>query len=455
MWAWARGSSSGSGPVSAWQTFLESLQFRGSGTGQRESRLLSALFLLVLLCCLSKCISLTFSLHQAGAFTGYDTLFESDPNHRLECFADGWHPSGRNFAHPNLCNIVNPPIRAAATLFHAAGVGQSVGILRQHLALLVVPVAGLLQWLMLNWSLALLGVPSRIRWVVALGGALSFTGVFFSSIPEHYGLSGALLACALVLAALAVVRGRVIAWPWVLLGTLAASVTITNLAQTALYLLVAGWCCERRLASLRHVLTLVGGSLCGVVLLHLAGDLIFDPDRSTSLEETATWLTRYVATDPFAQLTGFPLALLDMVVAPGVVLLAEGEGTQLHLQAGWPEPAAIAAQAVLAAVLLAGAWQTLRQGAGGLSSRCLLAAALVTIAGQGLVYAFWGSGYFLYSQHFIGALLLVSALFLRQLDGDGRRTLFLGIPFLLALGWINFGALDRILELLRMFPEGT
>lgn len=167
-----------------------------------------------------------------GAFGQHDVLFDADVKTRLACFADGWDRDGRNTKHPNLCNLVNPPIRVFAALFSGA---EDQAQLRRSLALWVAPLAAALNVALCFLAALRMGASTARAMALALILAGSFSLVLFGSVPDHLALGGMTIALAASAYVNALAGRQCAVWLWHLLGWLAASITVTNVLPVAMF----------------------------------------------------------------------------------------------------------------------------------------------------------------------------------------------------------------------------
>ncbi|MBE0596599.1 MAG: hypothetical protein IH614_04955 [Desulfuromonadales bacterium] len=348
------------------------------------------------------------------AFAQYDVLFDADPNVRLVGFAHGWGAFNRNLLHPNLANLVNPPIRLVAIILHAGGLGDSdLLLLRRSLALLVSPLVAALQALALIALFRQLGYARHNALLLALLGSLSFSQLIFASVPDHFSLSNLILTGSFILAVQLAQQGKV-HWPaWLLAAWLAASVTLTNVLIVGLLFWVPllyrhqHWRTPTRQAAL-----LVGvASLCTFASYHLL-NLGYDSDPQPATA-AVTWTGHFWRDDLAANLGRFPTSLADSLAPPAPqavpiryhwprqgrydfqFTLEQGEGIfSLRNPLG----------SVIFVLLAAGTLVHLRAG----GSRASLAmAALAVLLYNGLFHGIWGHEYFLYSQHWLTATLFL------------------------------------------------
>ena len=175
-----------------------------------------------------------------GVLDQHDVLFDADPVVFLQAFRDGDMRDRLWRAHPNVRNLVNPPVRLAARLARAVRPDWTVERARGEAALLVAPAASGATTAAVFLTLRLLGAPIGAAVLGALVEMCSFSGLVFGSIPESYPLSGAVLAAAFLLLADALrPGGRLRAVPWVLVASTAFGITATNLGLVGIPLFFA------------------------------------------------------------------------------------------------------------------------------------------------------------------------------------------------------------------------
>jgi len=136
-----------------------------------------------------------------GVLDQHDILFDADPVVFLQAFRDGEMRDRLWRTHPNVRNLVNPPVRLAARLARVVRPDWTEERARGEAALLVAPAASGVTTAAVFLTLRLLGASLG---AAALGAALEmsfFSGLVFGSIPESYPLSGAVVAVAFLLLA--------------------------------------------------------------------------------------------------------------------------------------------------------------------------------------------------------------------------------------------------------------
>lgn len=255
-----------------------------------------------------------------GVIDQHDVLFDADPVVFLQAFRDGDMRDRLWRAHPNVRNLVNPPVRLladVARLVRSDWTGERAG---REAALLVAPAASGVTTAALFLTLRLLGASLGAAALGAMVEMCSFSGLVFGSIPESYPLSGAALALAfLLLAEAARAGGRLRPVPWILVGSTAFGITATNLALVGIPLVCAAWRAHGswlRAAATTAAL-LVASAVVGVVELLALNAAYGEHLPLRKIERTDSFL----AARPVETLRSFPEAVVSTVLPdrPAVV----------------------------------------------------------------------------------------------------------------------------------------
>lgn len=347
-----------------------------------------------------------------GALDQHDVLFDADTVTYLQVFGDGDMRDRLWRAHPNVRNLVNPPVRLAAAVAARVRGGWTPQQARREAALLVAPAAAGAITAAVFLTLRLLGASLAAALLGAVVEMGSFSGLVFGSIPESYPLSGAALAAAfLLLAEAARGRDRLRIVPWVLVASTALGITTTNLALVGIPLYFAAACAlgsrARALAATAGVLLL---SACLAALELVAINAAYGewlPRRK--LERTDSYLTpRVVET-----LRAFPEAVVSTVLPdrPAVVTneISLRRDYPIKLQftiEGGPQGlvSKLLRGMVVAGFMLLGALQLARLGTG----PPVLWAALGVLAYNLAVHSVYrGPELLLYSMHWHAAVAVV------------------------------------------------
>jgi len=358
-------------------------------------------------------VPLAWTWSALGVLEQHDVLFDADTVVYRQAFGDGDMRDRLWRTHPNVRNLVNPPVRLAAAAVRLVRPDWAPQRARAEVALLVAPAAAGATTAAVFLTLLLLGASPAAAAVGALVEMLSFSGLVFGSIPESYPLSGAALAAAFLLLADALrPGGRLRIGAWVLVASTAFGVTTTNLALVGIPLFVAASRTLRtrpRAAAATAAILLASAALAVVELLALNfayGEWL--PLRK--IERTDSYLApRVVET-----VRSFPEAVVSTVLPDRPAVVTNEIGLrrdypiklQFTIEAG---PQGVVSRLlrglVVAGFLLLGALQLARlQGVG---PPILWAALGVLAFNLALHSVYRGPDLLLYSMHWHAALAVV------------------------------------------------
>ncbi|HEX5512776.1 MAG TPA: hypothetical protein VFY81_00100 [Gammaproteobacteria bacterium] len=366
-------------------------------------------------------LKLALDFEQLKVSAQYDVLFDSDPNTRIACYATGWG-SGRSFAHPNLCNLVNPPVRiVAAALIKSGMVDNDVDHVRRQVALVVAPVTGGLTVGLLFATLLLLGVKPMPACMLAALYAVSFSQLIFASIPDHPALGALSIALPVWLLVASITRHPQRPLFWVVAGVLAFSITITNflifLFLLALALLHTGGYRQ----ALRQGLKVAALALAAALLVKLPLDLRYG--GSTDIGTVSGFAQDWLREEGIRAALSYPRVLVESIAAPEPIIMdnprfaPDGSGYPflLWLEGGrYNNVFSLAAALLLSALMLGGLARGLATALDIPAERTLFVAIAGLLLFNGFFHGVWGSQYFLYSQHWLFASCILIAFPLRQ-----------------------------------------
>jgi hypothetical protein len=385
------------------------------------------------------CYGLARVLSRAGVFAYVDVLFDTDAAWFLRGFADGlgtgtgW--GARSVVHPNVANLVNPPLRLAAELAALVSSGETAALLRPKLALLVSPMAAAAETVFVFLTIRTIsGSDVRAALAALLNLALLPTLVF-GAVPESFAMTGCAFAALFYLAA-RLVSGRSVhkLW-WLVVGVAVCGLTVTNVWLFALGCAVAH--SQGRWLTRSGILTALrfaGLALVCTAILALAIGSAYGAlgDYRTPLQQLGEirapredlaerrWVD--AARDGAAQaatgaLIAFPRALGDTVLPPrpsihGTALGLDATGGSIGVRS---EPSLHANfrnastdwGTLLALIALAGAALVAATHAG--TGRPVYRAALVLVAANWAFHSVFGIELFLYAKHWSVPVAIVLA----------------------------------------------
>ena len=141
-----------------------------------------------------------------GVLDQHDVLFDADPVVFLQAFGDGDMRDRLWRAHPNVRNLVNPPVRRPPASPGLVRPDWTPARARPRLPSWWRPAAAASTTAAVFLTLRRARGIALAAVLAALLEAFAFSGLVFGSIPESYPLSGAMLAAAFLLLAEAVRR---------------------------------------------------------------------------------------------------------------------------------------------------------------------------------------------------------------------------------------------------------
>jgi len=340
----------------------------------------------------------------------YNVMFDADPNLRLEGFTCGW--GDRSLIHPHLSNVANLPIRLLTKICLSTGTHAADEMnLRRSLALVVVPLVSGLTVGLLATVFSLLGLSTGNCIAMSSLGLVSFTQLVFGSIPEHFALGGFTIVFACLLAAEDMHRGgRVRWWTWGIAGVMAAGITITNLLWVSILLVT---CLLRRgeRVMIAFYRTLLWG-VCVVAITYttaFACAAMYRDVRSLMPQKSVNAVHGCRKEDPWSEAARTPIDLANTLAPASCAVIPKRQdsvlredrfGFQFTLRQTQWSWSVVAVMACLVAGVV-GASRAKE------SYRWMSAACILIITGNLVMHCLWGSETFLYSQHWLGALLIV------------------------------------------------
>ena len=185
--------------------------------------------------------ALALSLNARGDIEMLNRFFDSDSAWYLVNFETGNQSfgsyGGRGPVHPNVANFVHPPVVVVAGLMRFA-LGGTYAERKRQAALAVAPTAAALRTTFLFLALSTAGFTIPDALLATSLSIVSFSGLLFGAVPESFGLSGALFACAFYLSVRDVNKRRFESIAWLIAGSLICSTTVTNLVPFSFLVLL-------------------------------------------------------------------------------------------------------------------------------------------------------------------------------------------------------------------------
>lgn len=182
-------------------------------------------------------LMLTIYWYNIGLFDQYNIFFDTDPNERLSAFAHGWSRS--SFVHAGL-TLLSLPIRGIIKLAHIAGLVGDEKVAHEWMALMIAPASGALFSFSAYIISRILGYTKNLSVLLALLGVFSFTVIIFSATPDHFMISGGLIALGFLFYILDISGHNSPKLKiWTPLFIAVSCITVTNLVSLALLVFFA------------------------------------------------------------------------------------------------------------------------------------------------------------------------------------------------------------------------
>ncbi len=375
----------------------------------------------------------TIQLHQLQAFAQYNVFFDADSNQYISAVAHGW--SFNRTLHPGYALFFNVPVRFLAQL---AGLWEPSWVMpfREGAALLLPSISGALAIYIFWSSLALLRIalPHRMAGTLLLAG--SFSQMVFGVIPESYSTSGMLFCLVLWMSARTVAAQKEsscshLGWKqqtaWLALAIAMTGVTVTNgFACVAAWAALHGRPGQRKRAAVQAGIAaaIVGLS---IFVLSALDRFVYSLDANdryravtANLISTGPWSNVFVPNSIATRLLTLPAHMGSAIVPPppnwtSIALPGRDadkykEGLTLIEAVESPVTALFWMGLTVVLVL---ALKFSPSGAGKTKVNAeelwpsILSVLAALLAFQVALHATWGREMFLYSQHWLAAVVLV------------------------------------------------
>ena len=380
---------------------------------------------------------------QRAAFGQLDVLFDMDPNLRLQGITRGVEVF--RLVHPNFGNYFRLPIAAVVKAASSTGLNLlPEAELTRCLGLLVTPTISGCTVAVMLLLLNRLGLGTGSSLLLASLGTVSFSQLIGGSVPEHFALGGFCVTASLLLAATELRDGRSpLSWAWLALGTLATGTTVTQIIPTLLLMVASGIGSGWTWRNAVRQIVVVG--VCAGLLTYgsaFALNRLLPPRESVGkasvpssdqhaeekkapsaaaskvwtlreiLSHHGRWVVRFLRLDANLreQLTRVPEVLVNTLSPPrvGTQLLNRGQiqrgrydfGFTLEKTGEW------VTMAIVPLLLVTGLIGS-RYGSRGQRFVTLAAAGILLF--NMVFHSLWGQEFFLYSQHWLVAQIVLLA----------------------------------------------
>lgn len=179
------------------------------------------------------CYGLAQALSRAGVFAYLDVLFDTDAAWYLQGLSEGrgtgtgW--GARSVVHPNVANLINPPLRLIAEICASVGACADPAVVRPKLALIVSPAAAAIEAVFVFLTIRTLYRSDVRATLAALLGVALLPTLLFGSVPESFALTGCAFAALFYAVSRHAVGRPVGAMWWAVIGIALSSITVTNI----------------------------------------------------------------------------------------------------------------------------------------------------------------------------------------------------------------------------------
>lgn len=353
-----------------------------------------------------------------GVLDQYNVIFDMDPPCRLSGVANGWCSGNRNFAHPNLANMFNPPVRAVSWVVAKILSRTDDVTIRRQLALVIFASLSAVQTALVFLIMQALGFTRGQSFMISALYVASFSQLIFGSVPEHFTFSSLAIAVGfLMMINMLRVRGGDTRVGWVALGVVATGITITNIFPLSILRFgsLFGIGHTFRSAALRTVTT---GMAAVSITFASAWALNHVYSGTEPAQDAKTFTQMYLAENPLGRFKSFPTAMVNTLLSTRPDLRDNipaiehnhkyGFQFTFRNQSGIFSSNRVAGTFLFVACVVGTILLIIRPG----PTRMLGVAALGIVVYNWLFHSIWGAEQFLYAPHWLVALLiLISGIF--------------------------------------------
>jgi hypothetical protein len=354
---------------------------------------------------------LELRFYDAKALDQFNVFFDADPNLRLIAF------SASSFegmvSHPNGQLFIGIPIKIVSKTLHILRISRrNEREIGRSLALLVSPLFSSLKAASLIIFFSFLGFSLFRVFLIGFLGLVSFSEIIFGSVPEYYVISGFLLVFLNMLLLDRLQRKDKFGWAvWTVLGILITGITSTNAMFFLLFLFLGSYFTSKNIWHAGK------GTLRIGILVSLATGMCFCGwhlvcGKSIRMEalDSGRWAKRYIHKSPGEPIGRIAEAVVSVIAPPalytkGNTALSEGDRYQFMFTLDHRDRINATILLLLTLILLlAGTTRGLLHAA---DFRILTAVSLFVVVVNLVFHSYWGSEYFLYSQHSLISIIIL------------------------------------------------
>ena len=406
-------------------------------------------------------------LYKHGVFRQDNVIFHADPYSKLKAYVHGatYGTAGRSIIHPNLANFFNPPIRILAKIITWNQSWERRIEVRTILGWLVVPFFVALNAMVVTLLFYKLKFSVTQICLLNLLGVFSFSQLVFGSIPDHFAINGFFIT-GYYLLGLNLIETRKIHWPlWLVFGVFGTGIVLTNIIIMGIILLVFLLYVTNNFRN-AVTQTIIISSVILVVTFALSLGLsqIYKKEQtalsSVNVEKTKRWIGDYFNKEPFKRgVFEFPVAFAAALSSNKVLTVEDPRSIKekqkyrdrftLGKLKDFDSVDAIALS-LTAFMAILGTYNMLRSDT---PFRPLAIASLLIVVYNWSFHALWGTEYFIYSPHWLGAsIILISGIFLTKRPFLRPITAVFSIILIYAI-YNNFNTISEMMYFLKNYTS--
>jgi len=400
-------------------------------------------------------------------FNQRNVVFHTDPNWKLNCFVKGISQRAWPVVHPNLTNYFHTPIRLVAKLiiYFLDGNWEKELKIRKLLALLIVPIFSALN------AMAIALIFIRLKFtllqvcMVTMLSLFSFTQIIFGSMPETFALNGFFITMCFLIGTHFLESKRLNWVRWIILGAFGMGITITNIFVLIIIFFTSNFSVNKdKYLTIKNTIRLINIVTLLTFSLSIGSSLLFGKKPSFDNIKGAGGFTRqFIREDFWGNSSKYPVAVASSITPTSIKILSDPKMKE-YVEAGRGKYhhrftiayydigqfSIIVIIMITIGITSVGAINLLKKH---IIIKSLAISSLLMLTYNWLFHAFWGSEYFLYSQHWICSLIiLMSGIFLSKKPYFAPITSIF-LAFLVYVIFNNLVALNDIFTFIRNYSS--
>ena len=357
-----------------------------------------------------------------------DLLFHADSFMKLNCFSNGGKASpwkSWKVVHPNLKYFFHFPIRLVVKIIgYITDENEAFEFrIRRILALLIVPIFSALNAIAITLIFYRLNFTFFQVCSLTTLSIFSFTQIIFGSMPESFALNGFFITLCFLLS-IDLLKSKRLNWLiWSMLGAFGMGITITNIVIFIIIFSISIYSINKDInSSIKKTFLLI----CVATIFTFSfssglGFLIGTKPSSADIKGSVYFSKEFIRKDFMKNWLKFPIAVVSSITPSSIktreitwIKEPHGKyGHQIHIS--YEDNSRIRFIVIIIITIVITSIGTISMLKRALIFKTLAIASLLTLTYNWLFHAFWGNEYFLYSQHWICAsIILISGIFLTK-----------------------------------------